>query len=174
MYEEIRYAVTKLYDTTRRRRTTSRSTARRASTPEASIVRRPSRRQRESSSQTQPQPTTKFPTRRREARNRVRIPSPTKPCSANTMDELRYRAQQPPLGDATMGSFASPARNGNRLSQPVPPNDPRSVLPRRFTTDSGRVPTMSSITAQRAAEPQDMSATAVRLPPWTFMLFSGI
>lgn len=73
------------------------------------------------------------------------------------MDDLRFRAQQSSRNDASMASFASPPRNGPRLPQP---SDPRSSLPRRFTTDSGRVPTLSNITTQqRGPEPQELSAT---------------
>jgi len=77
------------------------------------------------------------------------------------MDEMRFRSQQSPRNDAQINSFVSPPRNGgNRLSQPA--HDPRSTLPRRFTTDSGRVPTLSTITSQRAGpEPQDPLATQV-------------
>ncbi|KAL1901392.1 hypothetical protein Sste5346_001797 [Sporothrix stenoceras] len=77
------------------------------------------------------------------------------------MDELRYHAQQPPLGNASMGSFVSPPRNGgSRLPQPTGPHDPRSSLPRRFTADSGRVPTLGNLGApQRAPEPQDVAAS---------------
>ncbi|KAK0747652.1 hypothetical protein B0T21DRAFT_8267 [Apiosordaria backusii] len=69
------------------------------------------------------------------------------------MDEF-FRAQQSPRGDsqvnATLG-LVSPSRN--------------PLLPRRFTTDSGRVPTLSTINTiqqqqqQRAPEPQDFAAT---------------
>lgn len=51
-----------------------------------------------------------------------------------------------------MNSLVSPPRNGNRLPQPVQAHDGRGALPRRFTTDSGRVPTLSSITGQRGPE----------------------
>ncbi|KAH8899635.1 ARM repeat-containing protein [Thozetella sp. PMI_491] len=67
------------------------------------------------------------------------------------MDDF-FRSQQSPRGDSQMSSaFVSPPRNG-------------PLLPRRFTTDSGRVPTLSSITTppQRGgAEPQDFAATAL-------------
>ncbi|CAK7566470.1 MAG: hypothetical protein SEPTF4163_004416 [Sporothrix epigloea] len=76
------------------------------------------------------------------------------------MDELRYRAQQHPLGGASMNPLLSPLRNGgNHLSQPGASHDPRSVLPRRFTADSGLVPTIGSITSQRLPEPQDLAAS---------------
>jgi hypothetical protein len=66
------------------------------------------------------------------------------------MDDF-FRSQQSPRGDSQMNAFVSPPRNGPQL-------------PRRFTTDSGRVPTLSSITAaQRGPEPQDFGATTVRL-----------
>ncbi|CAK7267437.1 hypothetical protein SEPCBS119000_002549 [Sporothrix epigloea] len=75
------------------------------------------------------------------------------------MDELRYRAQQPPLGVANMDSFLPPPRSGvNHLPHPAASHDPRSVLPRRFTADSGLVPTLTSLTSQRLPEPQDMAA----------------
>lgn len=67
------------------------------------------------------------------------------------MDDF-FRSQQSPRGDNQVsGAFVSPPRNG-------------PLLPRRFTTDSGRVPTLSSITTiPRAAEPQDFASTTVRL-----------
>ncbi|KAK4195324.1 armadillo-type protein [Triangularia verruculosa] len=72
------------------------------------------------------------------------------------MDEF-FRPQQSPGGDsqvnATLG-LVSPSRN--------------PLLPRRFTTDSGRVPTLSTINTiqqqqpqqQRVPEPQDFASTA--------------
>lgn len=63
------------------------------------------------------------------------------------MDEYRFRSQQPPRNEAPMNSLVSPQRNGR-----MPPQDPRTTLPRRFTTDSGRVPTLSSITTTQAQE----------------------
>ncbi|KAK2018735.1 ARM repeat-containing protein [Colletotrichum eremochloae] len=69
------------------------------------------------------------------------------------MDELRFRSQPPPRNDSTMNTLVSPPRNGNRLPQPVQAaHDGRGSLPRRFTTDSGRVPTLSSITGQRGPD----------------------
>ncbi|KAB5582488.1 armadillo-type protein [Coniochaeta sp. 2T2.1] len=65
------------------------------------------------------------------------------------MDDY-YRPQQTPRGDSQMntGSFVSPPRNGPQL-------------PRRFTTDSGRVPTLSSLAAsQRIPDSQD-AGTAI-------------
>ncbi|CAM1504145.1 Fc.00g017360.m01.CDS01 [Cosmosporella sp. VM-42] len=61
------------------------------------------------------------------------------------MDDLLYRPQQ---SESPMNSLVSPPRNGlnSRLPAPqVSSHDPRSNLPRRFTTDSGRVPTLSSL-----------------------------
>ncbi|KAK0651430.1 armadillo-type protein [Cercophora newfieldiana] len=65
------------------------------------------------------------------------------------MDDF-FRTQQSPRGEPQMNSFVSPPRNGPQL-------------PRRFTTDSGRVPTLSSITtaAQRGPESQDFAATTL-------------
>lgn len=68
-------------------------------------------------------------------------------------NEMRFRAQHSPRSDATtMNSLVSPPRN--RLSQTFqqPAQDPRSNLSRRFTTDSGRVPTLSSNMAPRGPE----------------------
>ncbi|KAI5926098.1 armadillo-type protein [Camillea tinctor] len=73
------------------------------------------------------------------------------------MDDYRFRTQQSPRNEAPMNSLVSPQRNG----RPMPPQpvsqDPRTSLPRRFTTDSGRVPTLSTITpaTQRLPEPQE-------------------
>lgn len=63
------------------------------------------------------------------------------------MDDF-FRTQQSPRGEPQVSAaFVSPPRNG-------------PLLPRRFTTDSGRVPTLSSITTiPRAAEPQDFAST---------------
>lgn len=75
------------------------------------------------------------------------------------MDELRFRSQQSPRGnDPAMHSFVSPPRNASRMPGPqanphVGAHDHRSGLPRRFTTDSGRVPTLSTLGAQRVPEP---------------------
>ncbi|KAK0740920.1 armadillo-type protein [Schizothecium vesticola] len=63
------------------------------------------------------------------------------------MDDF-FRNQQSPRGEPQMGAFTATTRNG-----------PQPQLPRRFTTDSGRVPTLSSITAQRGPEPQDFAST---------------
>jgi hypothetical protein len=83
------------------------------------------------------------------------------------MDELRFRSQQSPRGnDPAMHSFVSPPRNASRMPAPqanphVGAHDHRSGLPRRFTTDSGRVPTLSSLGAQRAPEPpQDYNVSS--------------
>ncbi|EGY15812.1 uncharacterized protein VDAG_06976 [Verticillium dahliae VdLs.17] len=67
------------------------------------------------------------------------------------MDDLRFRSQQSPRNEATMNNLVSPPRNGNtRMPNPVQTHDLRTTLPRRFTTDSGRVPTLSSITSLRS------------------------
>lgn len=63
------------------------------------------------------------------------------------MDEY-FRSQQSPRGDShlNVGTFVSPPRT-------VP------QLPRRFTTDSGRVPTLSSITNMRGSENKESHMT---------------
>ncbi|KAL2265475.1 hypothetical protein VTJ83DRAFT_6575 [Remersonia thermophila] len=66
------------------------------------------------------------------------------------MDHDFFRSQQSPRADgpALGGVFVSPSRNS-------------SLLPRRFTTDNGRVPTLSSIsTITRPPEPQDFAQTS--------------
>lgn len=69
-------------------------------------------------------------------------------------NEMRFRAQHSPRSDATtMNSLVSPPRN--RLSQTMSSQDPRSTLSRRFTTDSGRVPTLSSSAAPRGQDPSE-------------------
>ncbi|KAK2607489.1 hypothetical protein N8I77_006156 [Diaporthe amygdali] len=69
-------------------------------------------------------------------------------------NEMRFRTQQSPRSDATtMNSLVSPPRN--RLSQTMSSQDPRSTLSRRFTTDSGRVPTLSSSAAPRGQDPSE-------------------
>lgn len=79
------------------------------------------------------------------------------------MDEY-FRAQQNPRGDPQAGgAFVTPPRNGSG-----------PLLPRRFTTDSGRVPTLSTLTTvPRVAPepPQDFASTSVcvfvrLLNPW--------
>ncbi|KAI1497031.1 armadillo-type protein [Biscogniauxia marginata] len=72
------------------------------------------------------------------------------------MDDYRFRTQQSPRNEAPMNSLVSPQRNGRPMPQPVS-QDPRTSLPRRFTTDSGRVPTLSTITTttQRLPEAQE-------------------
>ena len=95
------------------------------------------------------------------------------------MDELRFRSQQSPRGnDPAMHSFVSPPRNASRMpasqaqtqaNPHVGAHDHRSGLPRRFTTDSGRVPTLSTLGAQRVPEPsQDYNVSSqdiADLPP---------
>ncbi|KAH6640829.1 armadillo-type protein [Chaetomium tenue] len=68
------------------------------------------------------------------------------------MDDF-FRNQQSPRADSQVtgsGAFVSPPRNGSG-----------PLLPRRFTTDSGRVPTLSTITTipRVAPEPQDFGST---------------
>ncbi|KAI1405501.1 ARM repeat-containing protein [Hypoxylon fuscum] len=78
------------------------------------------------------------------------------------MDDYRFRTQQSPRNEAPMNSLVSPQRNGRAMPQPVS-QDPRTTLPRRFTTDSGRVPTLSTISTQRLPEPQEYTATQYKV-----------
>ena len=70
------------------------------------------------------------------------------------MDELRFRSQQSPhRNDTSLLGLVSPPRNGSRLPQAINAQDNRnSGLTRRFTTESGRVPTIGSIGTQRAGQ----------------------
>lgn len=68
------------------------------------------------------------------------------------MDELRFRSQQSPRNDASLLGLVSPPRNGTRIAQPSQTQDARGGLMRRFTTDSGRVPTIASISSQRGTQ----------------------
>ncbi|KAK0127549.1 hypothetical protein ONS96_007084 [Cadophora gregata f. sp. sojae] len=74
--------------------------------------------------------------------------------ASDRMDELRYRSQQSARNDSSLLGLVSPPRNGNgtRLPQPLHTQDGRGGLMRRFTTDSGRVPTIASITTQRGGQ----------------------
>lgn len=71
--------------------------------------------------------------------------------TSDRMDELRFRRN-----DSSLVGLVSPPRNGTRLPQPLQSQDGRGGLMRRFTTDSGRVPTIASLATQRGTqEPQD-------------------
>ncbi|ESZ95034.1 hypothetical protein SBOR_4567 [Sclerotinia borealis F-4128] len=72
--------------------------------------------------------------------------------TSDRMDELRFRNQQSSRNDASMLGLVSPPRNGNRMSQSLQQQESRGGLTRRFTTDSGRVPTIASITSQRGTQ----------------------
>ncbi|KAG6026556.1 hypothetical protein E4U40_001989 [Claviceps sp. LM458 group G5] len=70
------------------------------------------------------------------------------------MDELRFRSQQSPGSSETpMASFVSPSHAIDRHSQ-QPSHDLRTAMPRRFTTDSGRVPTVSSMNSVLTSPPR--------------------
>ncbi|CAD6449773.1 79d3e87a-06a9-425a-8ebf-7e366b9582fa [Sclerotinia trifoliorum] len=72
--------------------------------------------------------------------------------TSDRMDELRFRSQQTSRNDASMLGLVSPPRNGNRMAQSFQQQESRGGLTRRFTTDSGRVPTIASITHQRSTQ----------------------
>jgi len=78
------------------------------------------------------------------------------------MDDYRFRAQQAPRAEAPMNSLVSPPRNGvprplQASSQEIRTTLPATLpnFPRRFTADSGRVPTMSTIGSQRLPDTQE-------------------
>ncbi|KAL3417660.1 RNA-binding protein (pumilio domain-containing protein) [Phlyctema vagabunda] len=69
--------------------------------------------------------------------------------TSDRMDELRFRSQQSARNDSSLMGLVSPPRNASRLPQPAHAQDTRGGLTRRFTTDSGRVPTIGSLAPQR-------------------------
>ncbi|EFY88333.1 RNA-binding protein, putative [Metarhizium acridum CQMa 102] len=71
------------------------------------------------------------------------------------MDDVRFRSQHSPRNEASMASFVSPPRNGGRIPQQTS-HDQRGNMPRRFTTDSSRVPTLSSMTAALTSPPRGL------------------
>ncbi|KAI9053933.1 hypothetical protein LZ554_002877 [Drepanopeziza brunnea f. sp. 'monogermtubi'] len=90
--------------------------------------------------------------------------------TSDRMDELRFRSQHSRTDSSLLGGLVSPPRNGsstntntssnnnnssNRLPAPLQTNDGRGGLMRRFTTDSARVPTITSITTPRGGGAQD-------------------
>src|SRR5271155_4486743 len=89
--------------------------------------------------------------------------------TSDRMDELRFRTQQSPRNDSSsLLGLVSPPRNGTRIPQPLQAQDSRGGLMRRFTTDSGRVPTIASLASQRGGqEPQDYGPS-VRYCPFNY------
>ena len=85
--------------------------------------------------------------------------------TSERMDELRLRNQTSSRNDSALLGLVSPPRNGTRLPPPTQPQDARVNLTRRFTTDSGRVPTLTSIAnpTQRGPEGQEYNSS-VRTP----------
>ena len=75
--------------------------------------------------------------------------------ASERMDELRFRTQTSPRTDTSFLGLVSPPRTANRAAQPVNSQDGRGGLMRRFTTDSGRVPTISSLSGMRGAQEQE-------------------
>lgn len=93
------------------------------------------------------------------------------------MDDLRFRSQTSPRNESPMNSLVSHPRNASRLpapqGAPQHSNDHRSNLPRRFTTDSGRIPTLTTLSntlptlasPPRAPEPsQDYNVSSRESP----------
>ncbi|KAI1431735.1 ARM repeat-containing protein [Xylaria sp. CBS 124048] len=66
------------------------------------------------------------------------------------MEDYQIRSLQSSMHEAPMNSLVSPQRNG--IMPQVGQQDLRATLPRRFTTDSGRVPTLSSINTTQPQE----------------------
>src|SRR5205809_151282 len=83
------------------------------------------------------------------------------------VDDLRFRSPQSPRDESPFPGFTTPLRsNGTRMPPPASSNDTRASLPRRFTADSGRVPTMTSVTPTRGQDTgnQDLTPSVRRLP----------
>jgi hypothetical protein len=60
---------------------------------------------------------------------------------------------------------------GSQVNPHAGAHDHRSGLPRRFTTDSGRVPTLNSLGAQRGQEaPQDYNVSNQHISARLFVL----
>jgi hypothetical protein len=90
--------------------------------------------------------------------------------ASERMDELRFRSQQSPRNDSALLGLVSPPRNGTRMPQPLQNQDGRGGLMRRFTTDSGRVPTIASIAGQRGGqEAQDYGPSVSYCPSTTIV-----
>ncbi|CAG8976315.1 hypothetical protein HYALB_00005721 [Hymenoscyphus albidus] len=73
--------------------------------------------------------------------------------TSDRIDELRFRSQQSSRNDSSLMGLVSPPRNnGSRVSQPLHSQDSRDTrggLMRRFTTDSGRTPTVNLLANHR-------------------------
>lgn len=72
--------------------------------------------------------------------------------TSDRMDELRFRSQQ--SLDSINGLVSPPRTSRVPQSQPLHTQDGRGGLMRRFTTDSGRVPTIGSLLTQRGVPEQ--------------------
>ncbi|KAI1004792.1 Pumilio domain-containing protein [Podosphaera aphanis] len=78
--------------------------------------------------------------------------------SPDRMDELRFHSQQSPRNETSLlGMVSSPS--DPQLQQPTQSQYSRSGMVRRFTTDSGRAPTISSITSQRGGPDVDYGSS---------------
>lgn len=93
--------------------------------------------------------------------------------TSDRMDELRFRNQQTSRNESPLLGLVSPPRNGARLPPTTQSNDGRVNLTRRFTTDSGRIPTINSLMALRAGqETQEYgpSVSSFNCPKHTFII----
>jgi hypothetical protein len=87
--------------------------------------------------------------------------------TSDRMEELRFRSQQSPRTDSSLHGLVSPPRNTTRLPQPLHSQDSRAGLMRRFTTDSGRVPTVGTLANQRGVqEPQEYGPSVSNIFPY--------
>ena len=94
--------------------------------------------------------------------------------TSDRMDELRFRSQQTARNDSPLLGLVSPPRNGARLPPPTHSQDGRASLTRRFTTDSGRVPTLNSIASpnqsfQDGGQEYPPSVSRIALPHYSVL-----
>ncbi|KAI9798459.1 MAG: hypothetical protein M1825_005339 [Sarcosagium campestre] len=74
-------------------------------------------------------------------------------------EEFPFRAPQSPPNESSFGDYPANIRSGaNRMALGSQTDERRASLQRRFTTESGRVPTMAPI-GQQVAEPIDRNST---------------
>ena len=83
---------------------------------------------------------------------------------SSRLEELRSRNPQSPPGELAYSGYTTPTRYSGSFMpshSQATSSEARSSLQRRFTADSGNVPTLTPIGQQpiQAMEPVDMSAT---------------
>lgn len=82
--------------------------------------------------------------------------------TSERIDDLRYRSQHSPISDPSLIAMVSPSRTGTRLTQSTNSQNSRGGLMRRFTTESGRAPALSSVSSQRNSQEMQDYGQSVR------------